>query len=435
MKKNRLIVLFLLCALIFTLHPSTQAQAKVHSFSAQSMELTLKEDTLLLTSETLSSDPLWKEAGILDPNSEIKSMKQMGVQALLYDPATASTVRVLSKQTSDSRKIFHLSLLSEEEMNAFLNSLFTAPDENTTYSIEQYPQEELPFYRLDLQVSKDGTDYSEVIYGTIANGFSITYDCFVKNSTEPINESFLKELVAGTHFTELKDKSVVEREQRAASIFLAIAAVVLLGAILVWVFLRRSLQKKQKRIKKQKSERLTHFYTTQREREEQGLKDSPVFVNHTAYTEETIKNFYTYDRLWKHLKLWIVTAIVFFVLLISFYTSNSLWFCILAVVLMIVYAFYQFFQTEKVINSEIKAYKSHKNNQAVFTFYDDYYTLSGIQSNSKYPYLQITEVKEYKNYIYLYLGSERAHYLRKDGFEPNTVQLSNYIKERTSLSK
>lgn len=435
MKKNRLTYLFLLFTLIFSLYPSTQVQAEVHSFSAQSMEITRKENTLLLTSETLSTDPLWREAGITDPNSEIKSMKQMGVQALFYDPDTATTVRLLSKQTSDSRKIFHLSLLSEEELNSFLNSLFTAPDENTTFTIEQYPQEEMPFYRLDLQVTKDGTDYSEVIYGTVANGYSITYDCFVKNSTKPIDESFLKELVAGTHFTELKDKAEAEREQRAAVTFLAIAAAVLLGMILVWIFIHRNHQKKQKLIKKQKSEDLSRFYTTQREREEQGLKDTAVFVNRTAYTEETIKTFYTYDRLWKHLKLWIVTAIVFLVFLVSFYTSNSIWFCIIAVVVLVIFIFYQYFQTEKVINSEIKSYKSHKTNQAVFTFYEDYYTLSGIQSSSKYPYLQITEIKEYKGYIYLYLGSERAHYLKKDGFEPDTVQLTNYIKDRTKRNK
>ncbi len=435
MKKNRLTYLFLLFTMIFAFYPASQAQAEVHSFSAQSMEITLKDNTLLLTSETLSSDPLWKEAGIVDPSNEIKIMKQMGVQALLYDPDTATTVRILSKQTNDSRKIFHLSLLSEEELNAFLNSLFTAPDENTTYTIEQYPQNELPFYRLTLQVSKDGSDYSEVIYGTIANGYSITYDCFVENSTEPINESFLKELVAGTHFTVFKDKAETEREQRAATTFLIVAAAILIGAILVWIFIRRSLNKKQKLIKKQRSEKLAHFFTIQREREEHGLKDTPAFVNRTAYTEETIMTFYTYDRLWKHLKLWIVTAIVFSVLLFSFYTANSIWFCIIAIAVLVIFIFYQYFQTEKVINSEIKAYKSHKNHQAVFTFYDDYYTLSGIQSSSKYPYLQITEVKEYKDYIYLYLGSERAHYLKKDGFEPDTVNFSDYIKDRTKQNK
>ena len=431
MNKSRLKYLFLLIMLVFVFYPSTQVQAKVHSFQNLSMEVTLKEDTLLLTSETPSNDPLWAEAKISDPSAEIKTMKQMGVQALLYDPSTATTVRVLSKQTTDSRKIFHLSLLSKEELTTFLNSLFTAPDENTTYSMEQYPQSEIPFYHLSIQVAKAGTEYSEVIYGTIANGYSISYDSYVTNSQEPMNEAFLKELVADTHFTEFQDKAEVEREQRSATTTLIIAFAVLLGIIIVWIIIRRRINQKQKLVKKQKSEALAHFFTVQRQREEQEIKDVSVFINRTTYSEEVIKTFYTYNLLWKHLKLWIVTAIVFLVFLVSFYTSNSIWICIIAIVALIVFIYVQYFQAEKVIIRETKAYKSNKSNQAVFTFYDDYYTLSGLQSSSKYPYLQITEVKEYKDYIYLYLGSDRAHYLKKDGFDQDVPKFLNYIKEHS----
>jgi NADH:ubiquinone oxidoreductase subunit 6 (subunit J) len=397
------------------------------------MEMTLPEDTLIITTDTPKVDPAWQVAGIADPTNEIKTMKEMGVQAILYDPNTASTVRVLSKTTSDSREVFHLSLLDEDELAAYLDTIFSTTDENTAYTIEQYPQDEIPFYRLTLQLTKDGTKYSEIVYGTIANGSSISFDIYAKNNTEPMDESYLKELVANTHFTEFQDKAEVEKQQRNAITFLVTALAIIIGIIVVWILINQRTKKKQKLIKKQKAEELSRFFTTQREKEEQNSKDSPVMINRTKYTEEVIQTFYTFDRLWKHIKLWIITAIVFLLFLASFYTSGSILVCVISIAVVIIFIYYQYIQTEKVITREVKSYKSNKNKEAVFTFYEEYYTLSGIQSSSKFPYLQITEIKEYKDYYYLYLGSERAHYLKKDGFEHGTTEFLELIKKHVTL--
>jgi hypothetical protein len=42
----------------------------------------------------------------------------------------------------------------------------------------------------------------------------------------------------------------------------------------------------------------------------------------------------------------------------------------------------------------------------------------------------ITEIKEYKDCIYLYLGSDRAHYLKKDGFEKGLEEFEKFIKKQ-----
>ena len=131
MNKNRFRYLFLLFTVLLVLLPVTQAEAKVHSFSALNMEVTLPEDTIILSSDTPNYDDAWREAGIADPSSEKKNMKDMGVKGILYDPASASTVRVLSKRSSDSAEVFHLSLLSEEELTSYLDTIFTSDDENT----------------------------------------------------------------------------------------------------------------------------------------------------------------------------------------------------------------------------------------------------------------------------------------------------------------
>jgi hypothetical protein len=165
------------------------------------MELTLPENALVLTKDTPNTDAQWKEAGVLDPKSEKSNYDSMGVQALIYDPNTSTSVHILQKQSKNSKDIFQLSLLSDAELNEFFKTFATIEDPNTTYTIEKYPQPETPFFRFSLNMTKDGTSHSEVIYGTIVNGYTISYDIYKPNSNAPIDESFIKELVAGTHFT------------------------------------------------------------------------------------------------------------------------------------------------------------------------------------------------------------------------------------------
>ncbi|MDF2906926.1 MAG: hypothetical protein K0R34_2247 [Herbinix sp.] len=435
MNKNRLRYLFLLFASLLVLIPSTYAQAKIQSFQALNMEVSLPEDTIVLTSDTSNMDEAWMLAGITNATSEKKNMKEMGVKAILYDPTTKSTVRLLSKHSSDTDRIYHLSSLSEEELTSYLDSIFTSSDENTTYTIANYEHSEIPFYRLGLYLKKDGTDYSEVVYGTIANGYSISYDIFATNATEPLDESFIKELVASTHFTEFKDKAEVERQEQKAIIYLATVTGIILAFLVTLFLLRRRTKKKQNLAKKQKSEALSIFFTAQRQKEDQNIKDTPLFHNQTKYSDEVIKNFYLYDYVWRKLKLWIVTTLVLLLMFASFYSTGSIYVCIIAVGVVAVFIYQYYSQAEKSISREIKAYKSNKSSEALYTFYEDYYTLSGIQSSSKYPYIQVTEIKEYKEYIYIYLGSEKAHYLNKNSFEHGLEEFKNFMSERMNTNK
>ncbi len=433
MNKNRFHYLFALITILLVLLPASRAEAKVHSFSAINMEITLPEDTIVITADTPNYDDAWRAAGIMDPSAEKKNMKDMGVKGILYDPATSATVRVLSKHSSDSEKVFHLSLLSEEELNSYLDTLFSSNDDNTDYSIDKYEHKEIPFYRLELQLKKDGTEYSEVVYGTIANGYSISFDIFAKDITEPLDETFLKEVVAGTHFTEFLNKAEVERQEQKALTYLTALVGIILISIVVLFLLRSRAKKKQNLVKKQKSEALAKFYTLQRQKEEQNIKDTALFGNRTKFSEEVIKSFYLYDHVWKKMKLWIVTVIVLILLMLSFYSTGSIYVCIIAVGVVAVFIYQYYAQTEKAINREVKAYKSSKGTEAVYTFYEDYYTLSGIQSSSKYPYIQITELKEYKDFIYIYLGTDKAHYLNKDGFDQGLEEFKSFMKDRVNV--
>ncbi|MGB4660771.1 MAG: YcxB family protein [Mobilitalea sp.] len=431
MNMKRMKQLFLILVLLLVLYPSTQVQAKVHSLPSLYMEVTVPEDTIILTADTPNMDEQWKKAGITDPKTEKENFSDMSVKAILYDPSSATTVRLMQKQTSETKDLFHLSLLSEDELTAYLDTLFTSTDENTTFTMEKYPQQETPFYHLSLEATKEGVLYSEILYGTIVNGYSISYDLYAENNTEPLDESFIKELVAGTHFTKILDKAEVAQQGQETLIYLIIAIIIIIGIIIVWVLLSKKAERKNLARKKLKLEELSRFFVDQRQREEKNIKDTSIYLNRTKYTEEVIKNFYIYDRIFKHIKVWIITAIMLLLSIYTLFTSGSLLGCGIIIVVVVVFLFYKSFQIEKIIARDIKTYKKNKSTEAVFTFYEEYYTISGIQSSSKYPYVQLIEIKKYKDCMYLYYGTENAHYLKKDGFEQDLVEFEKFIKERT----
>lgn len=420
--KNKIISSFLIIfVLSLAILPSYQVQAKVQDFSDIYMELTLPDNTVMLTEDTPDTDENWITAGISDVKTEKKNMDKMGVKALLYDPDSKSLVRLLEKQSSQTSDIFNLSLLSDQKRKDFLDGLVKTDDANTKATVEVVPHEEAIFFRYNIEITKDGTTMSELIYGTIVNGYTISYDIYQSTKTVPIDETFVKGLVAGTHFTKFLDKSEVEQQMKNSIIRLLIEFAVLVAVIVLWIIVRKKKNKNQKTVKDYKADALTKFYTAKKLREEQNIKETILFTNHTKYTEEVIKDFCYYNRFLKKIKIWVLAAILFvFVLFVLYTSSTGLLGCIIAIILLFIFVYYQGISVEKLVTRMMKTYDKKKGMDAVFTFYEDYFSLSGIQYISNYPYLQVTEVKQYKDFIYIYLGQEKALYLKKDGFVEDT---------------
>jgi ABC-type multidrug transport system fused ATPase/permease subunit len=265
------------------------------------------------------------------------------------------------------------------------------------------------------------------------NGYTISYDIYQSNSSKAIDESYIQKLVADTHFTLIMDKAEAARQERLATITMAVISAVLIVLFILWRVLRKKSLRKKLEAKKQRTDALTQFFIRQRQKEEDNIRDTPLMTNHTTFSEAVIKTFYMYDRLIHHIKLWIISGALILIFLATLYSSGSLLVMLITILLVIVFVYIQGFQIDKAINRAMKVYEKNKNMNAVYTFYEDYFTLSGIQSNSVYPYIQITEVKAYKEYIYIYLGVDKAHYLQKSGFEPGLEQFLELMKRNGKL--
>lgn len=416
---NNKLMRCILIAILFslTVFPVNKVQAKVQEFSDMYMELSMPEDTIVLSQDSPDTDEHWITAGIMDVKSEKETMKKMGVKVLLFDPETKVLVRLLQKQSNQASDIFNLSLLTAEKKAEFFNELIVLEDENATATIEEVSHPDAVFFRYNLEVTTDGNTMTELIYSTIVNGYSISFDIFQNNNKVPINETFIKELVGGTHFTEYLDKAEVEQEMKNSVIRLFVEIFLVIAVIIIWLIIRKKRFQKQKLVKDDKADALSRFYAAMKMKEKDS-KDEVRFINRTEYSKEVMKDFCYYNRYLKRIRMWIITALLFILILYFLYTSSiGILGVIIASILMLVFVYYQGISVEKLVAGMMKMFDKSKGTEAIFTFYDDYFTLSGIQYISTYPYLQITEVKQYKDFIYIYTGPDKAFYLKKDGFE------------------
>jgi hypothetical protein len=424
--------LFILAAVLLTIQPSLQTFAKTEEFESMSLELSIPEDTIVLTKDTPDTDELWSKAGIIDPKTEKGTFDDMGVKAILYDPNTKTLVRLMQKTSKDSRDIYNLSLLSEEELNSFFDKLTKTDSEDTSTktSIEKYAPSEaaMPFFRFTIELTQDNIPITEIIYGTIINGSMTAFDIYEENSTEPVDETFVKNLVSGTRFTKIMDKEEAKKLETQYLIRSVVMLAVFIAAIVVCIILLKKNSKKKLVLKKTKGEELTKFYAEQKRKEEQNIKDKVIFINRTLYDQDIIKSYFIYNEIYKKIKYWVLTAVILAGFIFLNFSGYSLVLCVIVVSLLLFILIYlNGIRIEKLVTQTIKSFDTKKGTHAIFTFYDNYLTLSGIQYISQYPYTQITELKEYKNYIFIYFGPDKAVYLSKEGFE-NTDEFMNFIK-------
>lgn len=430
MNKIKLWTKCLLLCLICCLLSTNVANAKVTSFSRLYLELSLPDDVICLTSKVAKTDPLWAEAGILNPSDKLDELDDMGGTAILYDPQTKTSAMLINKTSKESQNIFNLRDATQEQRQSFYDTLTSGGTEYTTATISDYSQGEIPFFRLVIELSGD-TFQREIIYGTIFNGTMIYFDIYDSSATKDTNtdETFIQSLVAGTQFTKEYTKEEYDKLTKQGLIRVVAIFVVLIAIFVGLVFLNRKHKAKKANQKKQFAQALFHYYEDKKNKEENGIKQKLLFTNRTTYSAQVIRDFSFYNVYWRKLPQLIITVALYAILLIFIFINSGLTvFFILVAVLFLAILYFQYYRVEKTSDNSWKTYAKSSNKVAEFHFYEDYFTLSGIQYLTEFPYLQITDVRCHNGFIYLYTGNDRGIFLSIDGFEENAQDFLNFLK-------
>ena len=432
-KKIHCTAIIILCMLLC--YPASLSLAKTHTISSSNMEITVPDDTIILTEATSSLDELWAAAGITNPKTEKETFSKLGVQAIFYDPTTRTTVRLLQKQTTQSKKIYHLTLLTNEELQDYYDSFLDSENTDTSISIETYTQDEIPFFRLSIDTTMEGTPIKELVYGTIVNGYAISFDTYKENAAHSLDETFIKKLVAGAKFTKILDKAEEQKKEAESHIQLIIGLIVFCIIILLLITLGIIRKRKINAIKREKAEQLEVFFREQKYREKENKKDPVIFSNQTQYTKEMVKHFIYFDKIINKWKMWFIAGLLYFLLFFRLYQTSSFFQIIVALVFLFIFIFVKKMQLEDLIEKKFKSYQLYTSLHVAVHFYDNYFTITGLQSLRQHPYLQLTKVKANQEFIYLYLGSDNIVILKKDGFEQDHTHFLEFIRPKIIYKK
>lgn len=414
----------------------TVSAAQTMTFDDLYMTLEISDGFIVLTPDTPKNDGRWAEAGIIQIDSKLKEFNDMGVKVLFYDKKSNTSITMMVKDSSKTREIVNLVSMTDTELREYFDSLVGKDQDKFESTVEEYTHKQTPFFKLRLQSKEGESPVSEVVYGTIMNGKSIGFDVYKEGSyIQDEEDQLVRSLVDKVSFTKILDASeITQQSEFGIKDFIAPILFILIIGVILLIFNKKN--KKATQIKKKISQDMQEYRLNRRKLEEAGelKKEEALFTNSTEYHDQAIKTYCMYNQFFKRIGFWIYVIVLYLIILgYSLFFATSIWVTIIVTIAGIAYGYYQGVAVEKMSEAMKKKYESSRSKNAITKFYNDYFTVSGIQYISDFPYVQVTEVRKYKNYIYLYLGSEVAYYVDVTTFNKlEEEKFMIFLKQRMS---
>ena len=440
MKKSKKLIGQLLCLLLcltliggICVSGAEESQGKgmvTDEYVMQYLEISVPDTYIKLTSSLSDSDPAWLMANITDP-SQIKSeFKDRNVVAAYFDPATNCTFYFVGKSTTETLKAFDITKYGDTEMVEYANTLF--PQDNVIeFKLSAYKHPQMNMFRAEITEVGDNGD-QELLYGTIVNGMLIQ---FSMNTTRigAIRDDLLQELISNVKLTKIM---TYEEYEASVKKTWTVIGCFFGGGILLMVILfiiSKINQKKKKQRVAMISEELLKF----RKKKQAGEASSELYYEiETSYDKKLIQSYSTFNTWFRNAKRDIVLAIIYLVVVGYAVYLGSKFVLIIGVAAAFILLYLKYSGCEKYVDNMIKRYdiKKKKSVTANYRFYDEYFTLSGIDSLSEYIYKQIFRVANYQGYMLLYISEDNALVIDVEKVpEDKRMDFVRHIMERAGL--
>ena len=418
-----LLALMLVLALPFS--------AAAETFSNDDFSLTYPDGMYLFTLSTSVDDPSWALAGIADPQSELQTMQDMSGIAQLVSEDGSTTILVQQQESSQTRQIFNLATLSEEDQQSFLDGVMQTKTEDITIEKSYLDVGGQLFYRLLVDGSHEGQEYHELVYATIVNGFTLGFN--LPGGDESITQEqddLLLSIVQSVTFPEILEKpaSTFTPESLAITLMLLVLLVLVVLVPIVYLPIKN---KRDKRLKAKLAEQLTEYHKTHGDND--AVQGEMRFVNSTECTKEAIHTFSYYQAYVKNVGSLIIGALLCIsAFVVSFALDSEWWIKVLAVGVVVYYGYKIFNMPHALEKIQRRVYDRGVSSTAHYVFYDEAFRVSGIQSASVFPYFQIMDVRKHSHYVYLYYGPENAYMVDQNGFALGQWEdFLKFISEKT----
>ncbi len=415
----------LAAALLFVfLCPAAQAKSWTESdFTFDVPE----EFVYIIDRNTELDDPAWTLAGVADPMSRFQEFAELGIIGDLYTEEGKTNVMVIEKENDTIQSIYNLKDMTQQERDAFLEQLIQSQSDQLSLEKSYVDVHGQPFYRVKMDLYAEGQEVHEMLYGTIFNGHTLTFQMY--RSGRPLEEeemALLEQLAASVQVTQVLPKPEAQPvDVLPTAIVLLLIVLVVLAPIVVLPVQRR----REKRQKAQMATLLSEYHKTHG-----NAAAGPVlFENETECGKEAIHAFSIYHAYLKNLVPLILEALLCLLVLVAVFLLDLTWWLKVLAGLVTVYYIYQAVSTPgNVERVQTKVLGRGLSSTAHYSFFEDAFRVSGIQSASMIPYFQITDVRKHGHYLYLYYSTDNMYPVDQNGFKSGEYEeFVKFIREKT----
>ncbi len=399
---------------------STTASAE--EWTGEDYTFTVPEDIVYtFTPSTPAEDPSWTLAGIGDAATQLESYQDRSIVA---DFRTEDGVgfQVAEKSNSTTQQIYSLTDMTEEDREEFFSGLDSSDEEDISIEKGYLEIGGQTFFKLRIDSGSGKEAVHQIQYGTIVNGRALNFLTDVQGADfTPEQETLLDSAVNSLRFTEILERPVED----PINLALILGALLLLVAVIVAPLIAMPLKKR--RDKRQKAEMVQQLSEFHKLYGGDTLPGEPRFINETDCTREAVHAFSLYHAYGKNLPSLAGNLLVCIaVLAVAFAFETTWWLKVLAVGVT-VYCLYRIISMPRTIeNIQSKVFGRGVSQTARYTFYEDGFRVSGIQSASVFPYFQIVSLHRRGHYMYLYYGPDNAYLVDQFGFTQG--EFNDFVK-------
>lgn len=426
---------WLLAAILFAVLP---AAVSAKEFASKDYTLEVPDSMFVFTPDTSSNDPGWAQAGITDSMQKLKEYGDMKVVANLISEDGSLNILLCEREGNEATQVYNFGLLEETAQQELVDSLFKSQSEKIKVENGLYDHPQVPFFMIDVNgviETESGEERAahERLYGTIVNGYSLIMDCYYHDGEKELGEeqiALIEDIIDSVNFTNILEKpsTLLTTKDIVTLVLTLVALVVIIAAPFIYLSVRKRRDKKHKA---ELTEKLSEYRKTHGG--EDTVSGTMQFANSTYCSKEFIHEFSLYHTFIKNL-LPIATGILLSLATVaaSFWFDMDWWVKLLAGAVAVYYGYKVFTSPTNFEKVQRRVYDRGVSKNAIYTFYDEAFRVSGIQSTSVYPYFQISDIRKNKNCLYLYYGPENAYIVDRSGFSAGTdEEFIRFIEEKT----
>ena len=408
--------------------------ASAETFSTEDFSVEIPQGTYIFESSTSADDPSWALAGLANPQEQLDTLREMNGVALLVTP-DGTNVLIQQNESDTSQQIFSLKDMSQEDRDSFLDGLMQSKTDEITVDKYYLDIGGQPFYRVRVDGAVEGTEYHEVFYGTIINGFSLMFDIYGGDeSVTQEQEDMLLGIAQSVTFPQILEKPESTMTTEAMITTIAMLGLLVLVILVPVVYLPLK-SRRDKRLKAKLAEQLTEYHKTHSDNDV--VEGEMLFANSTDCTKEAIHTFCIYQCYIKNVGSLIIGGLLCIcAIVVSFAVDADWWIKLLAAGIVVYYVYKAFNMSHSMEKAQRRVFDRGVSSTAHYAFYDEVFRVSGIQSTSVFPYFQITDVRRHGHYLYLYYGPENAYMVDQYGFSLGEWEaFQKFIAEKTAKNK